>query len=103
MENFDLEFDVNYGLMNNAQKGGSCIFYSYYNLGLNMIIIKILENNELEEIKKIDIMVEYFLIFHFKMLYLFGICNDTKYLEECSYKDLKSKKYHLTYISQSKQ
>jgi hypothetical protein len=61
---FSLVYNRHYGLFNNKQEAGSCTFYSYYNLGINMIILNNYDN------RNVDNVIQSILTFHFYMMYL---------------------------------
>ena len=69
---FELYFSEKYGLFNSLQHSGSCTFYSYYNLGINMLIFySFIQNNfEIEDV------VINILKVHFKNLYMFKKFNN---------------------------
>jgi hypothetical protein len=71
--NFSLVYDEKYGLFNKLQNAGSCTFYSYYNLAINMLILTNygLHNNYENTVKSI-------LTFHSYMMYLLCINFDTE-------------------------
>jgi hypothetical protein len=77
---FKLKYDNITGLYNNEQQSGSCSFYSYYNLAINMLIFTTWINDDPLELK-IDKIVNNFFTFHYLMIFTFCILNDTKYIE----------------------
>ena len=62
------------GLFNKKQQSGSCGFYSYYNLAINMLILHIFNTS-----KNPDEFIEKFIEFHYYMIFLLCISNDTQY------------------------
>jgi hypothetical protein len=70
---FNLSFSNIHGLCNNIQNAGSCVFYSYYNLALNMKLLETYNN------KKIDEFINAFIEFHYLMIFLLCITNDTQF------------------------
>lgn len=79
---FKLEYNNMFGLFNNAQESGSCTFYSYFNLAINMYIINIFnEKYKIETIKDIaNEIIDTFIKFHYIMIYLLCAIHDTKYI-----------------------
>ena len=76
---FKLEHNTISGIFNNKQESGSCVFYSYYNLALNMFVLYLHKKNiPLDE--KVNDLLNVFLDFHYKMIYLLCISNDTEYI-----------------------
>jgi len=75
---FKLKYDNITGLYNNIQQSGSCSFYSYYNLAINMLIFTTWTNEGSLEFK-IDKIVNNFFTFHYLMIYTFCIVNDTTF------------------------
>jgi hypothetical protein len=63
--NFSLVYDEKYGLFNKLQESGSCTFYSYYNLAINMLIL-----NNYKKDNGADKVVKLILTFHSYMMYL---------------------------------
>ena len=81
------------GLYNNIQQSGSCTFYSYYNLALNMKILDVFKNK-----KNVQEVIDTFVTFHNRMIYLFCLSNDTRYLPTKNGKFVKENLYNLQYI-----
>jgi len=81
------------GLYNNKQYSGSCVFYSYYNLALNIKILKVFERHS-----SVDSVIETFVAFHNKMKYLFCLSNDSKYLSNSNGKFIIENLYNLQHI-----
>ena len=81
-KSFNLKYDKIYGLFNNIQQSGSCTFYSYYNLALNMKIL-----NEYKKKDGITKVIESFQLFHYHMIYLLCLSNDTKFTQNINYDD----------------
>jgi hypothetical protein len=71
---FKLIYNNISGLYNNEQQAGSCSFYSIYNLALNMKILNAFNDNQ-----NVNAVIESFIEFHYMMIYLFCLSNDTKY------------------------
>jgi hypothetical protein len=71
---FKLIYNVNDGLFNNIQQSDSCSFYSYYNLLINMKILYEFNNGE-----KAQNVVNCIIRFHYYMIYLYCLSNDTLY------------------------
>ena len=69
LNNFVLNYNELYGIANTMQSSGSCTFYSYYNLGINMLLIKALNTEKIKE--GIELFIINFIHIHFCMLYLF--------------------------------
>jgi hypothetical protein len=86
---FKLVYNNN-GLYNQYQNSGSCTFYSYYNLGINMKILELFKNNDYSLEIKVNNFIDTFINIHYKILYLFCLSNDTKYF---SSEKLKTKLY----------
>jgi hypothetical protein len=74
---FFLEYNSN-GLFNNIQKSGSCLFYSYYNLALNMKLLNVYKM-DIPLDNKTNELVSVFINFHYIMMWLLCISNDIKY------------------------
>lgn len=74
---FKLEYYFNTGLFNNQQQAGSCTFYSYYNLAINMLIL-----NKFKEANNVDCVIKSILVFHYYMMYLLCVSFDTKYFSK---------------------
>ena len=72
---FNLFFNDISGLYNNIQNSGSCTYYCYYNLAINMTILRYFN-----ECKNIDKVIESIIKFHFIMIYMFCISYTTDYL-----------------------
>jgi hypothetical protein len=83
------------GLYNYKQIGGSCTFYSYYNLVLNKLFLNNCDlylSNKSEAVKNV---VDPILNIHYIMLYSLCICNDDQYFEW----DFSSNKiFHFNYL-----
>jgi hypothetical protein len=71
LKSFKLEYNYISGIFNNTQKAGSCTFYSYYNLAINMLLLHSYNSND------ISIFIDGFMKFHYQMIYLFCLSNDT--------------------------
>ena len=67
---FKLDYDFSYGIKNYIQKSGSCTFYSYYNLGINNLLLQLFLNKSLKNEQIIDKFVETFLYIHYMYLNL---------------------------------
>ena len=80
LNNFVLNYNELYGIANTMQSSGSCTFYSYYNLGINMLLIKALNTEKIKE--GIELFIKNFIHIHFRMLYLFCLFCDTEYLAD---------------------
>jgi len=82
---FKLEY-YDIGLFNNLQKSGSCTFYSYYNLAVNMKILHeytIWKNNSFNDINTYtNNFIEVFIKFHYYNVYLYCITNDINIIKE---------------------
>jgi len=59
-------FEPNFGIVNYQQKAGSCVFYSYYNLAINMLLLDIFINHT-----NIDKYIHSIIKFHYYMIFLF--------------------------------
>ena len=90
---FKLEYNSISGLYNGQQKSLSSIFYSYYNLALNIKILNIF--NTTKSVKEI---IDTFVIFHYKMIYLFCMSNDIKYIPNTFNMYNKDDFYNIQYI-----
>jgi hypothetical protein len=82
------------GLYNNEQQSGSCTFYSYYNLALNMKILNIFNTS-----KDVQTIIKTFITFHNIMIYLFCLSNDTRYIPKNLGKFKKENLYNIQYIN----
>ena len=91
---FKLVYNNISGLYNNEQQSGSCSLYSYYNLALNMKILNIFNTT-----KSVQTIIETFVDFHYKMIYLFCLSNDTMYTPVKIYKYCKENLYNIQYIN----
>ena len=78
-EYYKVKFNL-LGLYNKEQSSGSCVFYSYFNLGVNNLLLTLFFNNEINEESKINKFIENTLSFHNSMINLLCISNDTKYI-----------------------
>jgi hypothetical protein len=81
------------GLYNNKQHSGSCLFYSYYNLALNIKILKAFERHS-----NVISVIETFVAFHNKMMYLFCLSNDIQYLSNSNGKFIIENLNNLQHI-----
>jgi len=86
------------GFYNNIQKVGSCTFYSYYNLAINMMILNIYNSTKNEQ-EKIQEIINNFLVFHYTMIYLFCISFDTKYTPYTLEKYHENNTFYLYFIN----
>jgi hypothetical protein len=75
----------NFVILNPEQKSGSCAFYSYYYLK-NITLIKIYNNTELNFNEKVNLYINKILNFHYKMIHLYGLSQDTDILKNVAYK-----------------
>ena len=91
---FKLVYNNISGLYNNEQKSGSCSFYSYYNLGINMKILNVFNTTQ-----NVDDFIVAFIEFHYKMIYLFCVTNDTKFTPISNDKFNESNFHNLKYIN----
>ena len=82
LKTFKLEHNYVSGIFNNEQKAGSCTFYSYYNLAVNMSLLNIFKDTSLDETQKIDKFIENFLTCHYKLIYLLCKSNDIKFMDK---------------------
>jgi len=87
-----LENDKRLGLFNNIQKSGSCTFYSYYNLAINMKILNAFKTRNVDEV------ICSILEFHYKMIYIFCLSNDITYIPISHMKFNISSLYNYNYI-----
>jgi len=83
------------GLYNYTQKGGSCSFYSYYNLLLTKLFLNncdlYLENDQLAVKNVVDTILH----IHYIMLYSLCVCNDNKYSK---FDGSTNKIFHFNYL-----
>jgi hypothetical protein len=77
---FHLFYNNISGLYNNIQQSESCTFYSYYNLALNMKILNVFNKPE----RSVQEVIDTFVTYHYRIIYLFCIANDTQYLKNTS-------------------
>jgi hypothetical protein len=87
----------NSGLYNYVQVGGSCSFYSFYNLLMNILF---LTNHNLyvsDPIKAVQNFINPLMIIHYTLLEYLCICNDTQHL---SYTNnfYPNQLFHMNYI-----
>jgi hypothetical protein len=103
VNSFELKFNNISGLYNNAQHSGSCTFYSYYNLAINMLLLNTYIDTLDDENQKLNILVNKFKDFHKLMIKLFCISNDTAYItnsstgEMCNYDENNMYNYSFLY------
>jgi hypothetical protein len=71
-------------ILNPIQKAGSCAFYSYYFLK-NITLLEIYNNEELNIEKKVSKYIDKILEFHYKMIHLYGLSQDTNFIENINY------------------
>ena len=83
------------GLYNYKQKGGSCTFYSYYNLVLNRLFLNNCDLYLINKIKAVKNVVHAIMNIHYIMLYSFCVCNDIKYTQTDS---STNKIFHFNYL-----
>jgi len=83
------------GLYNYKQKGGSCSFYSYYNLVLNRLFLNNCDLYLQDKINAVKNVVSTILNIHYVMLYSFCICNDTQYTQRDG---STNKIFHFNYL-----
>ena len=81
LQYFNIEYNNLYGLCNSIQYSGSCSFYSYYNLGLNMIILYIYQQEKPINIK-INELIDKFIDFHETMIRFFCMSLDIQNISE---------------------
>jgi hypothetical protein len=81
LKNFKIKYDYKFGISINAQKSGSCTFYSYYNLGILNLLYTLSKNSDTEEIVA-EKFVNKFLYIHYKFINLFIYDLKTRYLKE---------------------
>ena len=74
LKDFRLGYNNLYGITNSLQKSGSCTFYSYYNLAINMLILKLLDTQDVNDF------INKFNYFHYLMIYLFALSLDTEFI-----------------------
>ena len=83
------------GLYNYKQIGGSCTFYSYYNLVLNKLFLNNCDLYLSNKLKAVKNVVDPILNIHYIMFYSFCICNDNEY----THSDFSSNKiFHFNYL-----
>jgi len=92
-KNFDLEYKPNWGIANNSQSAGSCVFYSRYNLMISMKLLQVYDMIN-EDGKTIDEAVKEFvgayLTFHYQMLNILAMTIDKKKVNELLINEVKS-------------
>ena len=77
----DIEYNLIMGIFNYQQKSGSCTFYSYYNLALNMLILckyNLFIKDQSNKDKYINEIVTSYITFHYKMMYIYCLTQDTE-------------------------
>ena len=79
LKHFKLGHNFICGIFNKLQESGSCTFFSYYNMGINMLLLKCYN-----ESSNVNLFVTNFIKFHYCMIYLFCVSNDIKYLNSQS-------------------
>jgi len=70
----------NFVILNLEQKSGSCAFYSYYYLK-NIMLLKIYNEKILNIEEKADSYINKILEFHYKMIHLYGVSQDTSLID----------------------
>ena len=75
---FKIEYN-NYGLLSIVQNSGSCTFYSYFNLGITILILNLYFNKKYNNEQKKDIYINNCIKFHSKMMSLLCDTNDYSY------------------------
>jgi hypothetical protein len=98
LEQFNIDFNYIYGILNNVQHSGSCTFYSYYNLGFNMKILKLFLDETKTFREKIKELLKIFIVFHYKMIYLLCLSLDVKYIPDTLDKFHENNFYNYTYL-----
>lgn len=91
---FQLFYSDISGLYNNIQQSGSCVFYSYYNLAINMLILHYYNHEE-----NIEEIIKCILEFHYTMIYLFCISFDTIFTPNVIEKHHPNNIYYLYFIN----
>jgi len=74
-----------FGLLNIIQSSGSCTFYSYFNLGINILLLSLYFDNSITIENKINKYINNCLKFHNSMIYLLCISNDTLCVKSDNY------------------
>ena len=78
---FALEFTSIGGIYNNIQVTGSCTFYSFYNLGINMLLLQLFDGlAEANFEERINRFLEAFVKVHYSLINLLCINNDKRHL-----------------------
>ena len=88
----------NSGLYNYVQVGGSCSFYSFYNLLMNILF---LTNHNLylsDPIKAVQNFINPLMTIHYTLLEYLCMCNDTEYLSYTNNFFYPNQIFHMNYI-----
>ena len=97
LNDFKLSYNDLYGICNSLQKSGSCTFYSYYNLGINMKILELYNSSKSIEVC-VNEFVNKFIEFHYNMVYLFALSIDIRYIPQEISKFTENNFYNFNYI-----
>ena len=97
LNDFKLSYNDLYGICNSLQKSGSCTFYSYYNLGINMKILELYNSSKSIEVC-VNEFVNKFIEFHYNMVYLFCLSIDIIYIPQEISKFTGNNFYNFNYI-----
>jgi hypothetical protein len=95
-DDFILELK-NSGLFNYVQVGGSCIFYSFYNLFMNILFLtncNLYQSNPTEAVQNF---INPLLTIHYTLLEYLCMCNDTEYLIKTN-NFYPNQIFHMNYI-----
>ena len=93
---FILELN-NSGLYNYVQIGGSCSFYSFYNLLMNILFLTNYNLYQTNPLKAVQNVINPLMTIHYTLLEYLCICNDTKYLVNTNNFN-PNQIFHMNYI-----
>jgi len=87
----------NSGLYNYVQIGGSCSFYSFYNLLLNILFLTNYNLYQTNPLKAVQNVINPLMTIHYTLLEYLCMCNDTKYLVNTNNFN-PNQIFHMNYI-----
>jgi hypothetical protein len=93
---FILELN-NSGLYNYVQVGGSCSFYSFYNLLMNILFLTNYNLYQSNPLKAVQNVINPLMTIHYTLLEYLCMCNDTKYLANTN-NFYPNQIFHMNYI-----
>jgi len=79
---FILEYNNIHGIFNKTQQAGSCTFYSYYNLAINMKLLNIFNRTQTCTEENVNEFICAFVEFHYIMIFLLCNSNDMQYIPD---------------------